>query len=303
MSLFKYVIPERVDILKNRRIRFTQPSAFNDPFEMQPFFEHLGVTPDGLDTSEEEKQRVKEFAAKEFYARVSDWGREHIGEEFFTELFELAFEAVYPSYVEALLSDSPGVVEALRRHVPERINKRLGVLCLTEKPDNLLMWAHYAQNHQGFVIEFDDTHSFFGRPGGFRAESSEWLHREMKDMCGHLQKVEYADERPAAKPLMSLTAVEVFLLKSREWEYEREWRMFRLLEDCEEVVGAGPGGVHLFSLPPECVKGVITGCRMPWRSRNDLIRAISDDERFAHVKLYGAALDEKRFALNISPES
>jgi len=37
MSIYKYVIADRIDILENSRIRFTQPSALNDPFEMQPF--------------------------------------------------------------------------------------------------------------------------------------------------------------------------------------------------------------------------------------------------------------------------
>jgi hypothetical protein len=36
MSLFKYVPPERVDILANLKIRFTPGDEFNDPFEITP---------------------------------------------------------------------------------------------------------------------------------------------------------------------------------------------------------------------------------------------------------------------------
>src|SRR6266568_9304658 len=36
MILYKYLQPARVDILKHRRIRFTQPGDFNDPFEFRP---------------------------------------------------------------------------------------------------------------------------------------------------------------------------------------------------------------------------------------------------------------------------
>ena len=32
-TLYKYLCPERVDVLQNLRIRFTQVSALNDPFE------------------------------------------------------------------------------------------------------------------------------------------------------------------------------------------------------------------------------------------------------------------------------
>jgi hypothetical protein len=37
--LYKYVKPERLQDLIDGRIRFTQPSAQNDPFEFQPFYE------------------------------------------------------------------------------------------------------------------------------------------------------------------------------------------------------------------------------------------------------------------------
>ena len=29
------------------------------------------------------------------------------------------------------------------------------LVCLSEKYNNILMWAHYADNHRGFVIEYD----------------------------------------------------------------------------------------------------------------------------------------------------
>ena len=42
---------------------------------------------------------------------------------------------------------------------------RMRMLCITEEHDNLLMWAHYAQNHTGAVLEFrvmpeEDIHVF-----------------------------------------------------------------------------------------------------------------------------------------------
>ncbi|MFQ2730618.1 hypothetical protein ACK3YQ_08160 [Aeromonas caviae] len=39
MLLYKYLPPERIDVLKNRSIRFSQPIAFNDPFEFKPVIE------------------------------------------------------------------------------------------------------------------------------------------------------------------------------------------------------------------------------------------------------------------------
>ena len=34
--LYKYVSPERIEVLLNKRLRFTQACALNDPFEFSP---------------------------------------------------------------------------------------------------------------------------------------------------------------------------------------------------------------------------------------------------------------------------
>jgi hypothetical protein len=37
MKIYKYLSPERMDVLSRCRIRYTQPGAFNDPFEVKPY--------------------------------------------------------------------------------------------------------------------------------------------------------------------------------------------------------------------------------------------------------------------------
>ena len=41
MTLFKYVTAERLDVISSLEIRFTQPNALNDPFELQPNIDSL----------------------------------------------------------------------------------------------------------------------------------------------------------------------------------------------------------------------------------------------------------------------
>lgn len=41
MTLYKYVTAERIDVLQNGLIRFTQASALNDPWDMRPHVERL----------------------------------------------------------------------------------------------------------------------------------------------------------------------------------------------------------------------------------------------------------------------
>ena len=39
--LFKYLEPDRIDVLDSNLIRFTQPADFNDPFEFKPVISTL----------------------------------------------------------------------------------------------------------------------------------------------------------------------------------------------------------------------------------------------------------------------
>jgi hypothetical protein len=36
MIVYKYLAPDRIDVLAGNLIRFTQPAALNDPFESNP---------------------------------------------------------------------------------------------------------------------------------------------------------------------------------------------------------------------------------------------------------------------------
>lgn len=86
----------------------------------------------------------------------------------------------------------------------------IGVLCLTEKPFNLLMWSHYADCHRGICIGFDSGMSIF---------------------CT-FEKIRYLNERPQL-PFGCNTRVErehlnqILFTKAIEWEYEQEWRAVR----------------------------------------------------------------------------
>jgi len=86
-----------------------------------------------------------------------------------------------------------------------------GCICLTIDPVCVQMWAHYSQNHEGFVIEYD------------RYESSL--------LCSaSAQPVRYRRAMPAVigDPEDDAAQQEldrIFWTKWEAWEYEREWRV------------------------------------------------------------------------------
>src|ERR1700754_5292625 len=67
MGLYKYVVPGRIDILKGGYIRFTHPSALNDPFEVKPYFKLFKPTPTQLDELQNSPGRIIRKRAREKY--------------------------------------------------------------------------------------------------------------------------------------------------------------------------------------------------------------------------------------------
>jgi hypothetical protein len=82
----------------------------------------------------------------------------------------------------------------------------LGILCLTEDPDNQLMWVHYAARHSGFVIGFNTRDRIF-------TEHNATLRR-----VKYGQPCDYGVSPPS---------LDLCLHKESVWAYEKEWRCIR----------------------------------------------------------------------------
>ena len=293
MSLYKYVVAERIDVLRNGRIRFSQSSALNDPIEMQPFFEV--VAEDSFLRGELEKtqsaiwedalrqtynNRPPQFASLTF-DEFKQWAKQRVPD---------TGQMLQQSIDDTLaLAKSDDLMALARKQIFKGFDENIGVLSLTEKPDNLLMWAHYAGQHQGFVIEFDEAHPYFNQK------------QRPDDEFNHLRKLHYSVDRPHRVSLMDISDEDMFLVKGKDWEYEQEWRMLRPLKDSDVKIPVPTGDVCLFSFPPECVKGVILGARMSDKDKTEIIHLINTDSRYKHVKVYQASVDDRRFQLNIEP--
>lgn len=93
-----------------------------------------------------------------------------------------------------------------------------GILSLSELGDNILMWSHYAQQHEGICIEFE---------------------RSQNNILGLMDitlPVRYSIKAPIidAKRYRTTTKEEqieieqsLVLTKAADWTYEREWRVLK----------------------------------------------------------------------------
>ena len=128
MPLYKYVKFCDLRRILVGSIRFTQPGAFNDPFEMVP---ELHV-PQGFESKKINFQ----------FSTVAPRREPRVGE------LSGDLESDY-------LSDQNS------RSILKSLNQAIGILCLSRNRSSLLMWSHYADSYSGAIVEFDEKHEFF----------------------------------------------------------------------------------------------------------------------------------------------
>lgn len=115
------------------------------------------------------------------------------------------------------------------------------ILSMSSRWDSLLMWAHYAQSHEGFVVGFDTEHPSI-RQGQFR----------------HLGEVQYVEARPIRK-LYEQIMNELLLTKSIEWQYDKEWRFLDSTFEADADPPTKAPHCWPFRFDPQAVSEVIVG--------------------------------------------
>jgi len=253
------------------RIKVTPFDEFNDPFEIAP-----RMRPD--------------FPIEDAKVAVTD-------PEFIRRLFETTelvppydnfetFSALIESHADQIAARNVANYANDAAHFREThlamVSPEFGLICLSARFDDILMWAHYTRGHSGFVIGFNTSHEFFFKG----VPTYEIEYRTERVLIGH-----YYDHRDRDREVIR----ELICRKSPHWSYEHEWRQLRRLAECERVPDANRPGKSLFYTPivPEAIAEIIIGCRCD----EAIFSGILDGPLFRHVRGVRARIHESDFAL------
>ena len=138
-----------------------------------------------------------------------------------------------------------------------RIHRRThgNVACFSEIGDSIIMWSYYANSHQGVCLKYEpqllDTSNI-----------------EYEAILKSIRKVWYSNIRFEDKEGKFSP-----FLKSEEWSHEREWRMFRNINETNKI-----------QFP--CLTAVYLGTNFDFENKNveRIISAISNKKR--KIELY-----------------
>lgn len=171
--------------------------------------------------------------------------------------------------------------QTVRESVDDEIDKQISnmkkkfrIACFTENSLSPLMWAHYADSHKGFCIEYDLTRI----PEGYR--------------FGILPVI-YSNERyditNAVITRNRNLLMNPYYFKSLHWEYEKEWRMV-ITEDvvtdgeyCADFHD-GISGIYLGLKSFECHKEKIDKIKENYSQKGIPVHEISIEPSSYYLK-------------------
>ena len=224
-------------------IWFASPAKLNDPFECRPWFDFAGTEAQLVDF-------LVRMVRKQDAALPQD----------------AALKRARAIYAEGRHKD-PRFWDFFRGDVARLLARDVALCCLSSTNTNILMWSHYAQDHQGYCLEFaaTDTTPFFGEA----------------------QKVTYASDFPVVSFFNTPHDKQVdliFLTKFDGWKYEEEYRIV------DHQAGAG-----LHAYQAELLKSVTFGLRMPQEDKQKVRQWLG--KRGHAVKVFEAVIHAREFKM------
>lgn len=165
------------------------------------------------------------------------------------------------------------------REMFSQMRSQMGITCLSELDDSLLMWAHYANNHRGMCVEYELME----------------INRQLKFTP---IPIVYSENRACIGALNPDTVgrdtTKVFLesltAKSSEWSYEKEWRIIRDDGACGDRWDAEKKGALLDMIRPV---SVTLGCMAKQEFSKEVQEYCKDNQ----INLYRMERDPKVYRL------
>ena len=223
-------------ILKNSTLKFSKPSEFNDPFD-------CNITIDTVNTIEEIESYIDSLQQNHKLT--------------INEINSLR-----------QIFNNPKELYAITNKSVKDAKECFGVTCFSKIEKNLIMWAHYADNHKGVCLKFDilaDT-DFFMTPF----------------------PITYKVDYPKYNYINNRDGLGKFLLetKSKDWDYEEEIRVMKR-------------GSGLYEFKKDSLIEITFGVRTIEREKDEIIK-IAQDNDFKYNSFKICNISESKFELGIN---
>lgn len=225
-------------------LRFTSALNFNDPFDTSLQYNYLDQPP-GI-----QLKWAIEFTKNEF----QQLGKSEVIKKAKAQLFKIN-------------NDSNHIEWAKKNYVKKNYDK-FGICCLTPFQKNLLMWAHYSDNHKGFCIGYDTN----------KIVELQKLITKKNELL-QLVKIRYSNSIPNINFYKSMSSgswendlYKMVYTKSKHWSYENEYRLTYWDHPNTSL-----------NINYDIIKEVILGCKISKDNKNKVISIIKRSSTKIHL--------------------
>jgi hypothetical protein len=247
-------------IIFDRKIHFSSPTNFNDPWDCRPYF------------------RIPSEDDLQGFERCIEWLDAAVRQQ--TSNLD---EQDHAQKILQLRNDRrlfERQIRDLSKSIGKALNEIYRIYCLSTKPDSTLMWSHYSRNHQGVCLEFACDNVEFGQ--AFEVQYS-----------NEYPSLDFAIDAKQPIGLLPL------LVKSDVWSYEDEYRVIAQEKiqgpDNTDILRTRK---NFLKFPPDALKAVIMGCMISQSDATEL-RRIIDRQSPPHVALKRAVRSPDRYSLSV----
>jgi len=171
------------------------------------------------------------------------------------------------------MSNPDDIQQQIRQSFLKSI-KNTGIHSFTNTCKNLLMWAQYADKHQGVCLIFEVCEDI--------------------DTFTSALKINYSKNYPVVKYMHEKNGADLiekpFLTKSEDWKYESEWRIF----DLEKAK-------HYLYFKPKSLFGIILGAKITETNKKMVYSLLRQRAKkgFPEVKVFDARCSDTEYKLQI----
>lgn len=286
---YKYATADTATaILRNRTLRWSSPILFNDPFDV-PRELSFGIDPAQIANAV--AKRIRQLIKKppqdtsEFAPKLRML-LEYVKSGKTETRREIAQKAV--RWITATRRPSDVEMNALRGYWRQLLVE-FRILCLTESPDHVAMWYHYADQYQGVVLEMQsndesDSPWLMARPVRYSKR------KPIVYTAGGWAKLLTMTPEHATRTLFDVAA----FTKAKDWSYESEWRITTFRRSGDEgnysdwrFHTRDLTGVYLGPLIAEQRRTEIVGLSEAYPNATIWQTTIGMSRQFHHTKLKG----------------
>lgn len=245
------------NILLHNELYLASPREFNDPFDFRIPMNFIDQTP------EERNIYINDLAISHFYKS------EEKGLNFKKQI----------EILEGRITNDKSFQTNMEDYYFDLLNKHYGILSMSTKWNEILLWSHYANQHKGFCVGFWEDKL-----------------RESTPFVSRTGLVDYPPEFPIIKPIVEKTEEQrrqrisrQTTTKSKDWEYEGEYRFVKCFYPEEPKTYQ-----RLMNFQDNCISEIIMGISIPTEARDEIIQIC----KIKNIPVYQAKKFPFKFAID-----